>query len=142
MNQHSFYQNPPQIAQTSQPVAQLKDQTFSMIDLFLQAEPLVKFVMIGLLIASIWSWAIIINKLIKLYQINKAADFFEDTFWSGGSLNKLYDQLNKKAYDPLSLIFCSSMREWKLLTSKNKPLQVVKDHIERIMHTSIKQRNE
>ncbi|MDP2192937.1 MAG: protein TolQ [Alphaproteobacteria bacterium] len=111
----------------------------SMFDLFLQAEPLVKFVMFALLLASIWSWAIIISKMIRIYHINKSADHFEDAFWSGGSLDHLYDQLYKKAVDPMSIMFCAAMREWRRSIAKGAIHGSITQRIERIMHVSMNQ---
>src|ERR1041384_3986470 len=58
----------------------------SVYGLFVQADWIVKAVMIMLLLASIWSWAIIIHKLIRLRALRAQAKQFEDAFWSGGSL--------------------------------------------------------
>ena len=58
----------------------------SLWGLFLQADWVVKAVMIGLLVASIWVWAVVFEKVVTMRRANKAADAFEDRFWSGGSL--------------------------------------------------------
>jgi biopolymer transport protein TolQ len=92
----------------------------SMIDLFWNAGPVIKLVIVGLIISSIWSWTIILHKMYKLRSINRAADHFEDAFWSGGALDDLYDKIHKNPRDPLSLIFCAAMREWRRTTSKSK----------------------
>ncbi len=63
----------------------------SLWGLFLQADIVVKFVILGLLAASIWVWAIIFEKWSTLRRVNQAADQFESRFWSGGSLDTLYD---------------------------------------------------
>ncbi|MDP5370594.1 MAG: protein TolQ, partial [Pseudomonadota bacterium] len=57
----------------------------SMWDMFLGAEPIIKLVILGLIVASIWSWTIILNKVYRLRRMNSAADKFEDAFWSGGA---------------------------------------------------------
>ena len=61
--------------------------------LFLQADWIVKAVMIMLLMASIWSWAIIFDKAIRLRGLRSKARKFEEAFWSGGSLEELFDRI-------------------------------------------------
>jgi biopolymer transport protein ExbB/TolQ len=64
----------------------------SLITLFLQADIVVKLVMLLLLVASVWVWAIVFEKITSLRRVNRLAAAFEDRFWSGGSLEDLYDQ--------------------------------------------------
>ena len=64
-----------------------------MFDLFLQSDSIVKLVMLILLVASFWSWAVIFDKVLRLRRLQQAAASFEDTFWSGGSLDDLYDRV-------------------------------------------------
>ena len=64
----------------------------SMLGLFLQADLVVKIVMLLLLSASVWVWAIVFEKVTALRRANREAAAFEDRFWSGGSLDELYDQ--------------------------------------------------
>ena len=65
----------------------------TLLGLFLQAGLVVKLVMIGLLIASVWTWAIIIDKLIAYARMRGALNRFEQVFWSGQSLEELYRNL-------------------------------------------------
>ena len=90
----------------------------SVYGLFLQADWVVKAVMIALLLASFWSWAIIFEKMIRLRALKKSAQAFEDTFWSGVSLEDLYDRVGAKPDDPMSSIFSAAMREWRRSVSK------------------------
>lgn len=85
----------------------------SMWALFLQADLVVKAVMILLILASFWSWAIIFDKVLRIKRLFRRADQFEDSFWSGGSLEDLYDRLNGRALDPMTAIFAAAMREWR-----------------------------
>jgi biopolymer transport protein TolQ len=85
----------------------------SMITLFLQADLVVKAVMIALMGASVWSWAIIFEKIRRLTTLNRDAREFEEQFWSGGPLDDLYDRIGKNAKDPMSAIFVAAMREWR-----------------------------
>ncbi len=68
----------------------------SVYGLFMQADWVVKAVMIALLLASFWSWAIIFEKMLRLRSLKRSAQAFEDTFWSGVSLEDLYDRLGAK----------------------------------------------
>ena len=68
----------------------------SVYGLFMQADWIVKSVMLALLLASFWSWAIIFEKMLRLRSLKKSAQSFEDTFWSGVSLEDLYDRVGAK----------------------------------------------
>jgi biopolymer transport protein TolQ len=89
----------------------------SMIGLFLQADIVVKIVMVMLMIASFWVWAIVFDKLLKIRRVNAQADAFEDAFWSGGSLEELYDRVGNRPADPMSAVFAAAMREWRRSTA-------------------------
>jgi biopolymer transport protein TolQ len=82
--------------------------------LFLQADLIVKSVMLILSASSIWCWAIIFDKWITFKAINHKANKFETSFWSGEALEKLYKKLQSKPGDPMGRIFCAGMNEWKL----------------------------
>ena len=81
--------------------------------LFMQASWVVKLVMIGLLAASIWTWAIIIDKLIAYQRMRMALNRFEQIFWSGQSLEELYRTLSDRKTTGMGAIFVAAMREWK-----------------------------
>ena len=70
--------------------------------LFIQADIVVKLVMIGLAFASVWVWAIVFEKVIGLRRANRAATAFEDRFWSGGSLDELYAEEGEKPRHPMA----------------------------------------
>ena len=97
----------------------------SILSLFFRADPIVKLVIFGLFIASIWSWAIIINKIKMIRKMNNVTKKFEDLFWSSSSLEDLYTNTESKNDNPMIAIFNKSMIEWlKLRNSK------IKDRIE------------
>ena len=97
----------------------------SIFSLFFRADPVVKLVIIGLFISSIWSWAIIINKIKMIRKMNNVTKKFEDLFWSSSSLEDLYTNTESKNDNPMIAIFNKSMIEWlKLRNSK------IKDRIE------------
>lgn len=86
--------------------------------LFMHADLVGKSVMLMLFVASIWCWAIILEKYSRLRRLKKSADEFEDKFWGGGSLETLYERVGKRPADPLQSIFAAGMREWKLAAEK------------------------
>ena len=81
--------------------------------LFAQAGWVVKLVMIGLLCASIWTWAIVVDKLIAYARVRSALNRFEQIFWSGQSLEDLYKTLSERKTSGMGSIFVAAMREWK-----------------------------
>ena len=81
--------------------------------LFMQAGWVVKLVMIGLLLASIWTWAIIVDKMIAFSRMRLALNRFEEIFWSGQSLEELYKTLSERKTAGMGAIFVAAMREWK-----------------------------
>jgi biopolymer transport protein TolQ len=85
----------------------------SLLALFMQAGLLVKLVMIGLLGASVWTWAIVLDKYVSFSKARKQFDQFEQVFWSGQSLEELYRTLGERQNNGLSAIFVAAMREWK-----------------------------
>jgi biopolymer transport protein TolQ len=114
----------------------------SILGLFLQADIIVKVVMLILLLASFWSWAVIFDKLMRLRRLRRDATAFEESFWSGGSLDDLYDRIGNRPLDPLSAIFAAAMREWrrsaaKGLTASNNLRASLQERIERVMEVTI-----
>ena len=85
----------------------------SMWGLFLQADVIVQLVMLLLVVASFWCWAIIFEKVLRMRRLDRQAVQFEEGFWSGGSLDDLYDQIGQRPEDPMSAIFVAAMREWR-----------------------------
>ena len=85
----------------------------SLWSMFWSASIVVKVVMIGLLLASIWCWAVIINKFALFGRVQKAMDRFEQAFWSGNSLEELYQTLSQRPTEAMATLFVAAMREWK-----------------------------
>ena len=85
----------------------------SLWGLFLQADWVVKLVMLGLLFASVWVWAVVFEKVTSIRRANKAADAFEDAFWSGGSLDDLFRKEGDRPSHPMAAVFVAAMREWR-----------------------------
>lgn len=82
-------------------------------ELFLQADLVVKSVIGLLLVASLWCWAVIIDKSFRLFRLKGRANAFEKAFWSGSPLDELYRRLAKRADHPMALMFATAMEEWR-----------------------------
>jgi len=85
----------------------------SLWSLFMQAGLVVKLVMLGLIAASVWTWAIVIDKYLAFGRARRQFDKFEQVFWSGQSLEELYRSLSERNNTGLASIFGAAMREWK-----------------------------
>ncbi|MBS0469741.1 MAG: protein TolQ [Proteobacteria bacterium] len=113
----------------------------SVVSVFLRADPIVQTVMVILLIASLWSWTIIINKWLAFGALKRKAGRFEKTFWSGQSLDELYQQFAPKADHPLAATFVAALREWRRAFEGGAPRESmiggVKDRIEKAMSVTI-----
>jgi len=86
--------------------------------LFLQADFIVQLVVVLLILASFWCWAIIFEKWRRIRRLSDEARQFEENFWSGGSLDDLYDRIGTQPNDPMSAIFIAAMREWRRSASQ------------------------
>ena len=89
----------------------------SPVTLFLQADLVVKAVMIGLLLASIWSWAIILDRAARLRRIEREAKRFEEQFWKAESLDSMSDAA-AKAKHPTAKLFAAGLNEWRRSTAR------------------------
>ncbi len=85
----------------------------SLWGLFMHADMIVKLVMLMLIGASVWVWAIVYEKVTTLRRVGRAADAFEERFWSGGSLEELYEQEGEKPSHPMAAVFGAAMTEWR-----------------------------
>ena len=86
---------------------------FSLLSLFLRADLVVKSVIIILIISSVYSWTVIISKIVRMRQLKQLDSEFDEIFWSGNSFEDLYDTFNYNQEDLKSKIFCSAIAEWK-----------------------------
>ncbi|MDE3114038.1 MAG: protein TolQ [Pseudomonadota bacterium] len=109
--------------------------------LFFRADPIVKTVILLLLLASLWSWAIIINKWLALGLVRRRAGRFEKIFWSGQSLDELYQQFAARADHPMAAVFVSALREWRRAFENGAPreslLNSIKDRVDKAMSVTI-----
>ena len=95
---------------SSQAVGFASNTDFSIISLFLRADVIVKSVIIVLIASSVYSWAIIFDKIRVFRKINKSADEFEDKFWKSKSAETFYNNLPASIDDPMAQLFKTSMQ--------------------------------
>ncbi len=98
--------------------------SMSVWGLFLQADPVVKAVLLILVVASFWSWAIMFEKVLRFRRLRRLAEKFEAVFWSGGSLEELFDRIGKRPDHPMASIFVAAMSEWRRSAARGLPTAV------------------
>jgi len=108
----------------------------------MQADIIVKIVMTMLMLASVWCWAIIFEKTIRMRRLNSRANKFEEAFWSGSSLEDLYDRVGRRPLDPMTAIFAAAMREWRRSTERGLSAESnmranLQQRIERVMSVTL-----
>jgi biopolymer transport protein TolQ len=127
--------NPADVAQSALP---LTSSDLSLFTLFWHAHWIVKTVMIGLLVCSIWVWAIAIDKTVLYARTRRAMDRFEQVFWSGESLEELYRSLASRPNDSMAALFVAAMREWKRsFEGGAKAIGGLQMRIDKVMEVSI-----
>ncbi len=110
---------------TEQIIVTASDADLSIISLIMSSDFIGKSVIAILVLASIWSWAIIISKLLDYSAINRKMKSFEKLFWSGQALDSLYNKLKNSVDNPLTAVFICAIKECK--DSENKDYK--KSHI-------------
>jgi biopolymer transport protein TolQ len=108
---------------------------FSLWQLFIRADFVVKAVIIILLLASIYSWALIFEKYRLFKKIELSSSSFEDKFWKAKSAENFYNNLSNKNKDPLTAIFQSAMAE--LIKTKSKSTSVQSTRVTRVLEISL-----
>ena len=108
-------------------------------NVFLQFHWIVNYsVLIGLLLASVWVWAIVIDKLVLFRRTRKSMDRFEQAFWSGQSLEELYRNLSSRPNTSMAALFVAAMREWKRsFEGQARSLAGLQMRIEKVMDVTI-----
>ena len=117
-------------------------QDLSVWGLVLRASPVVKIVLLLLVLASFWSWAIIFEKGLRMRRLREEAARFEEAFWSGGSLDDLYDRIENRPGDPMSAVFVSAMREWRRFAARGaagteSAVHSLQQRVERVMDITV-----
>ena len=116
------------------------ENDFSILALFLRADMIVKAVVVILLLASVWCWAIIFQKWIGIRGLNKRSSEFEKVFWSGNSLDDLFDRISSQPRDPMSAVFVAAMREWRRSGSPSSTggtMVSLAERIDRVMQITV-----
>src|SRR5262249_34289426 len=127
--------NPADVAQSVLP---LTSSDLSLFTLFWNAHWVVKTVMVGLLVCSVWVWAIAIDKTVLYTRSRRAMDRFEQAFWSGQSLDELYRTLSTRPAHSMAALFVAAMREWKRSFEGNaRALGGLQMRIEKVMEVTI-----
>ena len=120
---------------TTQVVGFSSNTDFSVIKLFVRADFIVKSVIVILVLASIFSWALIIDKYRTFKKINLSTAAFEEKFWKAKSAESFYNNLSSNSDDPLTNIFRSGMNE--LLKTKSRSSN--RERVTRILEISTEQ---
>ncbi|GLQ56797.1 Tol-Pal system subunit TolQ [Devosia nitrariae] len=116
---------------------------FSIWGLFWAADIVVKTVMLGLLSASIWCWAIIVDKTIHYRRAKSEMNRFERLFWSGQSLEELYQAQSQKVSGGLGSVFVAAMKEWKRSHEQNAASFIgVQARLEKVLDVAIARESE
>jgi biopolymer transport protein TolQ len=122
----------------AQSVLPLSSSDLSIFGLFWAAHIVVKAVMLGLLIASVWVWAIVIDKTVLFNRSRHAMDRFEKNFWSGQSLEELYRSLSERPSYSMAALFVAAMREWKRsFETQVRSFAGLQMRIEKVMEVTI-----
>ena len=115
--------------------------TFTPVGLFMRADIVVKCVLILLVLASFWSWVLIIDKWIAFGTLKRKSRRFEKAFWSGRSIEELYAQHSQRIDQPFTAVFVAALREWKRSFEggavRDTALAGVKERVEKAMSVSI-----
>jgi biopolymer transport protein TolQ len=111
--------------------------------LFWQADLVVKTVMIGLLAASVWCWAIIVDKSLLYGRVKREMNRFERTFWSGQSLEELYQEMSERKTAGLGSVFVAAMKEWKRSHEQNAASYIgMQARLEKVLDVAIGRESE
>jgi biopolymer transport protein TolQ len=109
--------------------------------LFLEADPVVKVVMLILAVASVWSWAIAVDKWLQFGDLDSHARKFERDFWSGRGMDEADDRGSDRPRDALSRVYAAAMREWREARRAGVPsesaAQLMLERVDRLMAAQI-----
>ena len=114
-------------------------EQITILTLFLQADPVVKGVMLILAVASIWSWAIAVDKWLQFGELEQNARKFEREFWSGRSLDDMEDR-GERPRDSLARVYAAASREWREARrtgTGGENAQLMLDRVDRLMQAQI-----
>ena len=127
--------NPAEVASSplAAPIAEI-----TIWSMFWGAHIVVKCVIIGLLCASIWSVMVIIDKTLLIRRTRRTMDLFDEAFWSGNSLEELYNKVSERPTSGTASLFVAAMREWKRsLQNPNASFMGLHSRIDKVLDVSI-----
>lgn len=125
-------------AEVTTSAVQTVQTDLSIMSLFFEAHIVVQIVMVGLLFASVWSWAIIAEKMMLFARTRRETDSFEQVFWSGQSLEELYQTIGARPVRSMAALFVAAMREWKRSAEgKPKPLAGLQMRVEKVLDVAL-----
>ena len=123
---------------TSQAVGLASNTDFSILKLFIRADIIVKSVIVILIACSIYSWAVIIEKIKLFKKINISSEDFENKFWKSKSAENFYNNLSPKTEDPLARVFIDSMH----VMLKSKRSSNLNEKMSRMLEINIEKQME
>ncbi|MCX7357152.1 MAG: protein TolQ [Alphaproteobacteria bacterium] len=115
-------------------------EQITIFTLFLQADPVVKGVMLVLAVASVWSWAIAVEKWLQFGELEQNARKFEREFWSGRSLDEIEDRGGDRPRDALARVYAAASREWREARrtgTSGENAQFMLDRVDRLMQAQV-----
>ena len=116
---------------------------FSIAAMFLRASPVVQAVTVLLVLASAWSWAVIVDKVFGFRRARRDGDLFEDAFWSGQPLDALYDRVGTRPRSAMERVFAAGMAEWRRSFDKNGGIIAgARDRIDRSLDVALAREGE
>ena len=118
---------------TSQAAGLASNTDFSILQLFLRADIIVKSVIIILIASSVYSWAIIYDKYMLFRKINKSSEEFEEKFWKSKSAETFYNNLPANIQDPMALVFKGSMQ----VVMKSRSRSNLTDRLSSVLEVNI-----
>jgi len=123
---------------STQAVGLASNTDFSILKLFIRADIIVKSVIIILIVSSIYSWAIIFEKIKLFKKINLSTQDFENKFWKSKSAESFYNNLPSKLDDPMAKVFTNSMQ----VLLKSKRASNLDEKMSRMLEINIEQQME
>lgn len=115
---------------------------FSIMAMFLRATITVKIVMLLLVLASFWAWAIIFEKWLTFARLRRISARFEENFWSGQPLDELFDRVSNAARSPIERVFIAGMTEWRRSFADNGLIPGTLQRVDRAMNVTIARESE
>lgn len=133
--------SPVSAVNASQLAGSVTSNDMSLMGLFGHADGVGKLIILSLLLISVLTWGIIFDKIGKVRGLKGKAEFFEERFWSAGSLDMLYDKIKRPA-DPMQAVFVAGMKEWRSAQDKGLFLNPVSranvmSRIDRVLQVTI-----